>query len=85
MIFNTDPIFRARVWQGIARLTLGLIACYNALLGLTEPTSLTARANFSTTAAFGRTTARAVTSGTNRVAPSSVSFSMRKSARSPLQ
>lgn len=44
MIFNTDPIFRARVWQGIARLTLGLIACYNALLGLTGPTSLTARA-----------------------------------------
>ena len=43
MIFNTDPIFRARVWQGIARVTLGLIAMYNALLGLTEPTSLTAR------------------------------------------
>ena len=45
--------------------------------------SITARRNFSTVDSFGTTTDRAVTSGTNRVAPSSVSFSMRKSARSP--
>lgn len=43
MIFNIDPAFRVQLWQGIARVTLGLIAMYNALLGLTEPTSLTAR------------------------------------------
>ena len=39
--------------------------------------SITARLNFSTTETFGTTTDRAVTSGTNRVTPSSVSFSIR--------
>ena len=32
------------MWQFVARMTLALIACYNAPLGLFEPTSLTARA-----------------------------------------
>lgn len=37
MIFTTDPLSRER-------LALGCFAMYNAMLGLTEPTSLTARA-----------------------------------------
>lgn len=44
MIFTTDPLVRARLWQFVARLAMGTIAAYNALLGLTEPTSLTASA-----------------------------------------
>lgn len=44
MIFTSDPMIRARLWQCVARLAMGTIAAYNALLGLTEPTSLTARA-----------------------------------------
>ena len=44
MIFTTDPLSRARLWQCVARLAMGCVAAFNALVGLTEPTSLTARA-----------------------------------------
>ena len=46
--------------------------------------SITSRRHFSIFSPFGITTERAVARGTNRVAPTSTSFSSRKSRRSPL-